>query len=82
MKKQELVHLHALFAEVRRSVELNGEPPEYAFRDYDEFGVRPTSIHRGKDAHREAMRRLSSGIIQTIDAPDVEQEGPQPLSAD
>ena len=78
MKKQELVHLHELFAEVRRSVE-SETTPKGAFRAYEELGVRPTAIHRSKDDHHEAIRRLLSGLTQTIEE---DEEQLQALPAD
>lgn len=61
MKKQELIHLHGLLAQVRNHVEeIEGAPVDE--ESYDELGVRPTSIHRSKTDHKEAVFALADCI--------------------
>jgi Predicted metal-binding protein len=60
MKKQELIHLHGLLSEVqsqydRWSMELDLE-------EYEELGVKPTSIHKSKTDHKAAVFALADGI--------------------
>jgi hypothetical protein len=80
MRKQELVHLHALGVACRRQVDADAAPA--AFEAYEDLGVSPTSIHRRKDAHREAILRLFAGVaVACADdpaaaAPDPDQPSP------
>ena len=61
MKKQELIHLHGLLAEVRKHHEARtGASIEY--ESYESLGVRPTSIHQSKTNHKEAVFALVDGI--------------------
>lgn len=65
MRKQELVHLHTLLAEVRATYEdRTGRTVEH--EEYDGLGVRPTSIHRSKAEHRTAVFLLASAIADAI----------------
>ncbi|EMA52801.1 MULTISPECIES: UPF0058 family protein [Halococcus] len=61
MKKQELIHLHGLLAEVRKHHQARtGTAVEY--EGYESLGVRPTSIHKSKTDHKEAVFALAEGI--------------------
>jgi len=77
MKKQELIHLHGLLAEVRNQCEHWGEDidPE----EYESFGVKPTSIHKSKTDHKEAVFSLIEGITEPMAEPESE---PIPANAD
>lgn len=66
MKKQELIHLHGLLAEVSNHYEQNAGSPD--LEEYESLGVRPTSIHRSKTDHKAAVFSLASGITGDIDA--------------
>ncbi|MFC6963509.1 UPF0058 family protein [Halocatena marina] len=76
MKKQELIHLHGLLAEVSNHYELRSENT-IDHTKYEELGVQPTSIHKSKTDHKEAVFMLATGITDEIVA--VEDE--QPISA-
>ncbi|RRJ33843.1 UPF0058 family protein [Halocatena pleomorpha] len=76
MKKQELIHLHGLLAEVCNHYELRSENA-VDHTAYDELGVQPTSIHKSKTDHKEAVFALAEGITGEITT--VEDE--QPISA-
>ncbi|UPM42933.1 UPF0058 family protein [Halocatena salina] len=76
MKKQELIHLHGLLAEVCNHYELRSENT-VDHTAYDELGVQPTSIHKSKTDHKEAVFALAEGITGEITI--VEDE--QPISA-
>lgn len=67
MKKQSLIQVHALLVCVRRELDRSGEVHDGQFDDYDQFGVTPTSIHRRKDDHSEAIQLLLDGIHETAD---------------
>ncbi|PCR92711.1 UPF0058 family protein [Natrinema ejinorense] len=75
MKSQEHIHLHALLFEVRRELEQEGAVPPGAFDTYDEQPVRPTHIHKGKEAHKSGIKLLLKGIRRSI------QKHPPPENA-
>lgn len=84
MRKQELVHLHALGAELRRHVATPPDGSADRFDAYDEQSVSPTSIHRRKDAHREAILHLYAGVAaasRTLE-PDATPKPDSALSGD
>ena len=60
MKKQELIHLHGLLSEVRSQYDHWGMSPD--FEEYEELGVKPTSIHKSKTDHKAAVFALAEGI--------------------
>ena len=71
MKKQELIHLHGLLAEVRKHHEARaGTSPEY--EAYESLCVRPTSIHKSKTDHKAAVFALADGI--TADMQEAQPE--------
>ncbi|WP_440010545.1 UPF0058 family protein [Halomicrococcus sp. SG-WS-1] len=66
MKKQELIHLHGLLAEIHEEYEIRrGEPLDLS--SYESIGVKPTSIHRSKTAHKEAMFALADELTDAMD---------------
>jgi len=67
MKKQELIHLHGLLAEVSTHCQLNGDL-EPDLSAYEELGVRPTSIHQSKTDHKNAVFALAEGITADLEA--------------
>ncbi|WP_336021801.1 UPF0058 family protein [Halobellus salinisoli] len=66
MKKQELIHLHGLLAEVHTQVEM-WEDEDVSLEAYNELGVRPTSIHKSKTDHKAAVFKLVKGITSSLD---------------
>ena len=70
MKKQELIHLHGLLAEVSNHYEQNAEGTA-ELDEYEALGVRPTSIHKSKTDHKAAVFALATGI--TGDIAEVEE---------
>jgi hypothetical protein len=64
MKKQELIHLHCLLAEVSNHYEQNAGTPD--FEEYESLGVRPTSIHKSKTDHKAAVFAIATGITSDI----------------
>ena len=65
MKKQELIHMHALLVEVAEEV-----TDEHFAREMPEYGAvaaRPTSLHRPKADHEAAIQALAAGILETIE---------------
>ena len=71
MKKQELIHLHGLLAEVHTQVEA-WEDDDVSLEAYNEPGVRPTSIHKSKTDHKAAVFKLVKGITTSFE--EVEQD--------
>jgi hypothetical protein len=65
MKKQELIHIHGLLAEVQRECESKGE--DIDLDAYEELGVRPTSIHQSKTAHKGAVFELIEAITEPME---------------
>ena len=76
MKKQELIHLHGLLAEIHTQVE-NWDEEEVDLTAYNELGVQPTSIHRSKTDHKAAVFKLAEGITSSMDEAEQEPVAPQ-----
>lgn len=70
MRKQELVHLHALCTELRRYLESTQDGSAEPFGAYEDCGVSPSAIHCRKEAHRNAVFHLLDGLVT------VAEEGP------
>lgn len=76
MKKQELIHLHGLLAQVQTHYEKEtGDDVEHD--KYVELGVQPTSIHKSKTDHKAAVFALAKGITSEM----LEEEEKEPVSA-
>ncbi|WP_459192489.1 UPF0058 family protein [Halosimplex sp. J119] len=78
MKKQELIHLHGLLAQVENHYEMEtGEEVEHD--KYTSLGVKPTSIHKSKTDHKNAVFALAKGITSEMETESRERV---PASAD
>lgn len=66
MRKQEFIHLHALLAEVTTDFQACGRSIE--LDAYREHGVRPTSIHKSKTDHKEAVMTLAGELVENLEA--------------
>lgn len=75
MKKQELIHLHGLLAEVREQCEA-WENEEFSIENYENLDVRPTSIHKSKTDHKDAVFKLAKGITAGMEEPEPERVAP------
>lgn len=73
MKKQELIHLHGLLAEVSSDIAAYHET-ELDLDEYDSLGVRPTSIHKSKTDHKAAVAALARGITTEMQELDAEED--------
>jgi hypothetical protein len=72
MKKQELIHLHGLLAQVQNHYEEEtGDTVEHD--EYATLGVQPTSIHRSKTDHKAAVFALARGITSEMTAEEAER---------
>lgn len=67
MRKRESLYLHALLALVREDFEYNRDLTTDAFDEYEAMDVRPTSIHRSKDAHQRAVFALAPELGELAD---------------
>ncbi|MFB6300515.1 MAG: UPF0058 family protein [Halobacteriales archaeon] len=65
MKKQELIHLHGLLAEVSSHIDESTDG-SLDLDEYRSLGVRPTSIHQSKTDHKAAVFALANGITGNI----------------
>jgi len=65
MKKQELIHLHGLLAQVQNHYE-EETGNEVEHDEYTSVSVRPTSIHMSKDDHKDAVFALAAGITSEL----------------
>lgn len=64
MRKQELIHLHGLLMELHGVV---AEDLQVDLDRYEQLAVRPTSIHKSKGDHREAVLTLSDELAASIE---------------
>jgi len=67
MKKQELIHLHGLLAQVRDHYEQTLDT-EVDHQRYTGLGVKPTSIHKSKTDHKAAVFALAEGITGELES--------------
>lgn len=75
MKKQELIHLHGLLAQVQNHYEQESGC-EVEHDEYAELGVKPTSIHKSKTDHKAAVFAIAKGITS-----EMTTEEKEPVSA-
>lgn len=68
--KQEYIHLHGLFGQISSYVEKEHQElyEQVDLSRYEELGVNPTSIHKNKSDHREAVEELSSSLAEACEA--------------
>ncbi|MFC7250211.1 UPF0058 family protein [Halomicroarcula sp. GCM10025324] len=75
MKKQELIHLHGLLAQVQNHYEADAAT-EVEHDEYETLGVKPTSIHKSKTDHKAAVFALVDGITS-----EMTDDAKEPVSA-
>jgi len=78
MKKQELIHLHGLLAQVENHYEME-TGNDVTHDEYTSLGVQPTSIHKSKTDHKNAVFALADGITSEMETETRERV---PASAD
>jgi len=72
MKKQELIHLHGLLAQVQNHYEeQTGNSVEHD--RYATLGVQPTSIHKSKTDHKDAVFALAQSITSEMSEAETER---------
>lgn len=67
-KKQEVIHLHALFSLLAQEVD-ESLGAEIERSEYEETGVGPTDIHKGAYSHERAVKNLASEVLPTEEWP-------------
>jgi hypothetical protein len=60
MKKEELVHLHMLLAQLKKYCEEHGLDCD--FSKYQELEISPFQVHRSKDEHKQAIFVLGTEL--------------------
>ena len=60
MKKEELVHLHMLLAQLKKYCEETGADCD--FKKYKELEISPFQVHRSKDEHKQAIFVLGTEL--------------------
>ncbi|MFP4038573.1 MAG: UPF0058 family protein [Candidatus Nanohaloarchaea archaeon] len=68
MRKQELVHIHGLLDSVRKHYDQESDQTIGPSK-YIERGVLPTSLHKSKTDHKDAVLELGNSIVQEINKP-------------
>ena len=79
MKKQELIHLHGLLAEVSNQC-AEWDDCQLDLEQYETEGIRPTSIHKSKTDHKAAVFSLAGGITKHMT--ETSEEAAIPAAAD
>ncbi|WP_324760922.1 UPF0058 family protein [Haloarcula montana] len=72
MRKQDHIHTHALLAEVTRYLIENETMSDEMLSAYDALETRPSSIHKSKQDHREAVMVLSRTIEPCLKETDTD----------
>lgn len=83
MRKQELLHVHALLAAVEQFCEETLET-EVDTESYETLQVRPNSIHASKNRHEDAVFALARGLGESVTEPSAGEsaESTTELTAD
>ncbi|HDS45205.1 MAG TPA: metal-binding protein [Methanomicrobia archaeon] len=61
MKKEEVIQLHVLMAQVKKFCEQHGLDCE--FSTYRELNISPFQVHRSKDEHKQAVFVLLTALV-------------------
>ena len=73
MKKQELIHLHGLLAQVQNHYEEEtGNTVEHD--EYAKLGVQPTSIHKSKTDHKAAVFAMAKAITSEMHEAEADEK--------
>ena len=60
MKKEEMIQLHMLLAQLKKFCEDNNFDCD--FSKYNELGISPIQVHRSKDEHKHAIFVLATEL--------------------
>lgn len=66
MRKQELIHLHALCLLLRERLEERLPLEQEAFAGYDDRHLDPTAVHRRKAEHHDAVLTLLDDLTTAL----------------
>jgi len=80
MRKQELIHLHALCLLLREQLEDRTAIRPGAVAGYDETRLGPTAVHRRKADHHEAVLALLDGLTTALAEADWDSDEERPPS--
>ena len=72
MKKNELVHFHALLVAIAEEFVESGQATTPDFAEYDALGVSPLALRAARDDHERAvltLARLLAGIVAETEQP-------------
>lgn len=69
LRKQELIHLHGLLAQVRNHYEERAET-DIDTSEYDALNTRPTSVHKNKIDHKKAVFALAEEMDEGMLHPE------------
>jgi hypothetical protein len=64
MKKEELVHLHLLLAQLKKYCEETGLDCD--FTKYNELDISPFQMHRSKEEHKQAVFVLGTELVASM----------------
>ncbi len=63
MRKEDMIRLHALLFQMRRTFEATGlASGKNYFASYDGLGVTPVSLHRDRRSHQQAIFLLGEAL--------------------
>ena len=80
MRKQELIHIHGLLAEVADYCSQDGIAID--MEQYRSMETQPTSIHRSKTDHKEAVFALTGGLAPALAGDQIEPVETDTATAD
>ncbi|MXR42139.1 metal-binding protein [Halobaculum sp. WSA2] len=83
MRKNELVHLHALLRIAAGYLSTRGELPDDALQAYESLGVTPMSMRADREDHEAAVLALATALAATTGGSDdgAEESGGVPNAA-
>ena len=67
MRKKEYIHVHALLLEVTQYLMENEDVDPSKHSMYDTLDVRPSSVHKPKHNHYEAVAILGDSLERTLE---------------
>ncbi|QLG27200.1 UPF0058 family protein [Halorarum halophilum] len=84
MRKNELIHLHALLDCVRTNLDERGEREGSTdrMREYEALGVRPMTVRATRREHEEATLALARALGGSLDDPGGTEGHPEEDEAD
>lgn len=78
IRKQESVHLHALLVETAEYLQADERTAGVDLAEYEALAIGPSSIHRSKSDHTEAILVLAAAIERSLDRSADADHPPRP----